>query len=99
MKNYLEKRKSPQLYNSLARISKRATKRLNKAIFSPVYQIFGEMNMKKKNRRRLALLILIITFTAMPASYKLLCIAPMAVCLFIDWDEFYFEQGKGDVKA
>ncbi|WP_461198033.1 hypothetical protein [Enterococcus sp. N249-2] len=51
--------------------------------------------MKKKNRRRLILIILAITFSAMPLLRKMLVVLPCLMNLVIDFDDFNYKLTYG----
>lgn len=55
--------------------------------------------MKKKNRRVVALIILIVMFSALTIYWKCLVIGPMLAMLMIDWDEFTYNGRNEGINA
>lgn len=51
--------------------------------------------MKKKYRRRLALLILAVTFSAISPIWKLLIVLPCLINLVIEFDDFNYNWKYG----
>lgn len=54
--------------------------------------------MSRKYRRRLAIFILAVTFSAMPPLWKLLIVLPNLINLVIEFDEFDYEWTYGTRK-
>lgn len=51
--------------------------------------------MKKKYRRRLAIFILAISFSAVPFQWKMLVVLPCLTNLVIDFDDFDYKLTYG----
>lgn len=51
--------------------------------------------MKRKYRRRLAIFILAVTFSAMPLLWKLLVVLPCLINLIIEFDNFDYNLTYG----